>query len=439
MDNKLLDIFPLTTTINAAGHLCIGGCDCINLVNRYGSPLYLFDEVTIRARCKEFTAEFRNRYKNTIIAYASKAFLNRSLAQILKDEGMALDVVSGGELSVAQAIEFPPEEIFFHGNNKSEMELLMAIEGKVGRIVVDNFYELDLLNKLAEERRSKVNILLRLNPGIDPHTHRYTTTGILDSKFGFPIGTGQAEIAVKHALSLKYVSLLGLHFHLGSPITDTEPYRLGIEVALKFASAMQSRYSFELKEFSSGGGFAVKYTSSTEIPSVASYAEVITNSLSSLTSNLRLGKPRLIVEPGRGIIAQAGVALYKVGSIKNIPNVRTYVCVNGGMGDNIRPALYEAKYEAVLADKVNAPLVTDVTIAGRYCEAGDILIKDIKMPELSPGNIIAVPVCGAYCIPMSSNYNMVPHPAVIMVKDKKSRIIRRRQKYTDLLRLDAKS
>jgi len=436
MSAKRLDLFPITADINRHDHLVLGGCDCATLVRKYGSPLYVFDEATIRSQCREYLHEFKSRYRNTTVAYASKAFINKAVARIIKEEGMGLDTVSGGEISVAQAIGFDPVNVFFHGNNKSEAELSMALDWGLGRIVVDNLHELELLNRLAAGRNIKANILLRLNPGIDPHTHKHTTTGILDSKFGLPIGTGQAEEAVKRALLLKNTVLHGLHFHLGSPIGETGPYRQGLEVVLKFAAAMKARHSFNMKELSPGGGFAVRYVSAAEIPSVSSYADSIVRNLISLTSKLGLARPRLIIEPGRSIIARSGVAIYTVGSIKDVPSVRTYVCVDGGMGDNIRPALYEAKYEALLANKVNARNTRKITIAGRYCESGDILIRDIAMPEVTTGDLVAIPVSGAYCIPMSSNYNMVPHPAIVMVNAGRSRIIRRRQKYSDLMKYD---
>jgi len=437
MSANRLDLFPITADTNRRDHLVLGGCDCVALLHKYGSPLYVFDEATIRSQCREYLQEFKTRYRNSTAAYASKAFINRAVAQIIKEEGMWLDTVSGGEISVAQAVGFDPGKVFFHGNNKSEMELNMALDWGLGRIVVDNLHELDLLNRLAGGRRMKAQILLRLNPGIDPHTHKHTTTGILDSKFGLPIGTGQAEEAVSKALLLKNIVLQGLHFHLGSPISETAPYKQGLEVVLKFAAEMKAKHSFDMKEISPGGGFPVKYISSAEIPPVSSYADSIVSNLVSLAGKLGLSKPRLIIEPGRSIIARSGVALYTVGSIKDIPSVRTYVCVDGGMGDNIRPALYEAKYEALLANKVKARNTGKITIAGRYCESGDILIRDIAVPEVAAGDLVAIPVCGAYCIPMASNYNMVPHPPIIMVSDGRSRIIRRRQKYSDLMKYDA--
>jgi diaminopimelate decarboxylase len=432
----MLAIFPFTAEVNDQGHLVLGGCDVIALAQEFGTPLYVLDELTIRSRCQEYRAEFSKRYPNTLIIYASKAFTNPSLANIIKQEGLGLDVVSGGELSIAQSVAFPPETVYFHGNNKTADELKLALNWGIGRIVVDNLYELDLLNKLAQEANKKQDILLRINPGVDPHTHRFTTTGILDSKFGFPLATGQAEAAITYAASASHINLLGLHFHLGSPIAEITPYQLAIELVLEFAKKMREKHGFDLKEFSPGGGFAVQYTLNSAIPSVSDYAEAIVSKLTYVSDKLGLAYPRCIIEPGRGIIAKAGVALYSVGSIKEIPKVRTYVAVDGGIGDNIRPALYEAKYEAIVANKASGKVTTKVTIAGRYCESGDILVKDMALPPVSPGDIIAIPVSGAYSIPMSSNYNAVPRPAIIMVKDGKARLVRRRESYHDLMSLD---
>jgi diaminopimelate decarboxylase len=434
-DSPKLSLFPLTKEVDSHGHLHIGGCDCVNLAREYGTPLYVFDEATLRSKCQEFQTEFTKRYPNTLIIYASKAFLNRALALIFKEEGLGLDVVSGGELSVAHSVDFPKEKIYFHGNNKTADELKLALDWRIGRIVVDNFYELELLNTLARKKRVKQSILLRLTPDVDPHTHQHTTTGILDSKFGFPLATGQAGTAVAQALAASNLDLKGFHFHLGSPIFDTAPFEIAISLVLNFAREMKTKHGFHLDEFSPGGGFAVKYTVDSETPSIADYAEAITAKVTSLASELELPHPKLIVEPGRAIVAQAGVALYTVGSIKEIPGVRKYVCVDGGIGDNIRPALYEAKYEAIVANKANDGSNT-VTIAGRYCESGDILAKDMSLAPVSAGDIIAMPIGGAYSIPMASNYNLVPRPAIVMVKDGRARLIRKRESYQDLLRLD---
>jgi diaminopimelate decarboxylase len=436
-DLHKLSLFPLTKEIDSHGHLHIGGCDCVELAKKFGTPLYIFDEVTLRSRCQEFKAEFTKRHSNTLIIYASKAFLNQALATIFKEEGLGLDVVSGGELSVAQSVDFPPEKVYFHGNNKTVDELKLALNWGAGRIVVDNLDELNLLNSLAGKMGLRQNILLRLTPGIDPHTHRHTTTGVLDSKFGLPLATGQAETAIAEAMAAPNLNLLGLHFHLGSPIPDTSPYQTAISLVLNFAKDMETKHGFHLAELSPGGGFAVNYTVTSQAPAIAEYAEAITTKLVSLADELGLASPKLIIEPGRAIVAQAGVALYTVGSIKEIPGVRKYICIDGGMGDNIRPALYEAQYEALVANKVGYGEPTNVTIAGKYCESGDILARDVSLASISAGDIIAMPVSGAYSIPMSSNYNMVPRPAIVMVKDGKAHPIRKRESYKDLMRLDA--
>jgi len=430
-----LSLFPFTTEVKQ-GHLYVGNCDTIELVKEYGTPLYVFDELTLRAKCHEFKNKFTKCYPNTVIAYASKAFLNRAWAQILKEEDMGLDVVSGGELSAAHSVGFPMKNVFFHGNNKTPDELKLAIDLKVGRMIVDNFYELELLDKLAGEAGMKQQILLRLAPGVDAHTHRHTTTGILDSKFGFPVSTGQAEDAVARATSASNLNLTGFHFHLGSPVIELSPYEIAIETVLRFAKEMETKYSFKFTEFSPGGGFAVRYILDSSVLPIADYAQTITATLSNVASKLSLSHPKLIVEPGRAIVAQAAIALYKVGAIKDIPGIRKYVCIDGGMGDNIRPALYESKYEALVANKVEEKETAKISIAGKYCESGDILAKDITVAPVSTGDIIAMPVCGAYAIPMSSNYNMVPRPAIIMVKEGKARLIRKREKYQDLMKLD---
>jgi len=278
--------------------------------------------------------------------------------------------------------------------------------------------------------------LLRLTPGVDPHTHQYTTTGTIESKFGFPLATGQAEEAVKQALSASSLNLLGLHFHLGSPVPEVQPYELAMELVLRFAWEMSRKFDFELSEFGIGGGFAVPYTLDSEVPTIADYARAVTGKLNSFISELGLSRPRLIIEPGRAIVGQAGVALYKVGAIKEIPGIKKYVCVDGGISDNIRPALYGAKYEALVANKALETERDMVTIAGKLCESGDILVRDINLAPAHSGDVIAIPVCGAYSIPMASNYNVLPRPAIVMVMEGRARLIRRRETYQDLMNLD---
>ncbi|MFC1926977.1 diaminopimelate decarboxylase [Chloroflexota bacterium] len=432
-----LTLFPFITKVNEQAHLVIGGCDVVDLAEEFGTPLYLFDETTLRQKCREFKDEFTRLHPDTLVIYASKAFLNRALARILKEEGLGLDVVSGGELSIAQSVDFPTDKVYFHGNNKTPEELNLALDSGVGRIVVDNFYELEQLNKLARKRGINQNILLRLSPGVDPHTHQYTTTGTIESKFGFPLAMGQAEEAVNQASSASNLNLLGLHFHLGSPVSEIQPYELAIELVLGFARGMSQKFGFDLGEFDIGGGFAVPYTLESVVPTVADYARAVTGKLDSLISELGLSRPRLIVEPGRAIIAQAGVALYKVGAVKEIRGVKKYVCVDGGMSDNIRPALYGARYEALVANRALESGRNIVSIAGKLCESGDILAKDVNLTTARPGDVIAIPVCGAYSVPMSSNYNAIPRPPIVMVNKGRARLIRRRETYQDLMNLDS--
>lgn len=431
-----LALFPLTAEVNNQGHLLIGGCNVVDLANEFGTPLYLFDESTLRHKCREFKDEFCKYHPDTLVIYASKAFLNKALALIFKEEGLGLDVVSGGELSIAHSVNFPLDKVYFHGNNKTPEELNLALDLGVGRIVVDNFYELELLNRLAGEKGTSQNILLRLTPGVDPHTHQYTTTGTLESKFGFPVATGQAAEAVNQALSASNLNLLGLHFHLGSPVPEIQPYELAIEIVLRFAREMGRKFGFNLSEFNIGGGFAVPYTLDSKVPTITDYARAVTGKLNSLVSELGLSRPRLIIEPGRAIVGQAGVAVYKVGVIKEIPGIKKYVCVDGGMSDNIRPALYGAKYEALVASKALEAERDVVTIAGKLCESGDILVKDINLAPAHSDDVIAIPVCGAYSIPMASNYNAMPRPAIVMVKESRARLIRRRETYQDMMNLD---
>lgn len=430
-----LSLFPLTVEVEG-NHLIIGRCDTVELAAEFGTPLYLFDELTLRRKCVEFVSEFGRRYPNSLVIYACKASINRALALIFKEEGLGLDVVSGGELSIAQSVAFPMEKVYFHGNNKSREELQLALEWGVGRIVVDNFHELSLLEDLARERGMVQGILLRLSPGVDPHAHAYTTTGIIDSKFGFPLVTGQAEKALTKVIAASNLNLLGFHFHLGSPVSEVSPYQEAIDIVLGFAAEMKVKHGFEIGEFNPGGGFAISYTADSQVPPVARYAEAIVSRLNANIEDSGLPGPRLIVEPGRSIVGQAGVALYQVGATKDIPGIRRYVSVDGGISDNIRPALYGARYHALVANKAQEKAAERVTIAGKFCESGDILIKDIDLPRVSAGDIIALPACGAYCLSMASNYNASLKPAIALVKEGKARLIRHRESYQDLMSHD---
>jgi len=427
-----LSLYPLTAEVSEKGHLIIGGCDTVDLAEEFGTPLYVFDELSLRRRCAEFKTEFGKHYPDTTVVYASKAFMNKAMALIFKEEELGLDVVSGGELGIARLVDFPMNMVYFHGNNKSAEELGLALQWRIGRIVVDNFHELSLLREIAGEQSA--DILLRLSPGIDPHTHQYTTTGTVDSKFGFTLSTW--DEAVASAMSAPNLNLIGLHLHLGSGIFEIEPYQKAVEVVLEFAAAMKQKYGFELRELNIGGGFGVQYTLDSAPPPISSFAELISSEITGKCRELKLSLPRLVIEPGRAIVGQAGVALYRVGAVKDIPDVRCYVSVDGGMGDNIRQALYGARHEAMVANKVPEKEGGKVTIAGKFCESGDILIRDINLPPVSAGDIIAVAVCGAYCLPMSSNYNAAFRPAVVLVREGRARLIRRRETLEDLTRCD---
>ena len=428
-------VFPETTEINSRGHLAIGGCDLLELASQHDTPLYVFDEDMLRNRCRQFVQEFCSRHQETTVVYACKAYVNPALARIFMEEGLGLDVVSGGELAVARAVDFPPPMVYFHGNNKGQEELRESLDWNIGRVVVDSFHELALLDRLANEAGKVQEILIRVSPGVDPHTHVHTTTGILDSKFGFPIQTGQAEEAVRAALRSSNLKLVGLHFHLGSPIFELEPYKVAMELVLNFASQFREE-GLNLQEISPGGGFAIAYTRDQEPPPIGDYAEAIVSTMLDTCRTLGMEAPRLVVEPGRAIVGPAGVALYRVGAVKDIPGVRKYVSVDGGMGDNIRPALYDAAYEAVVAGKMRMEPSDKVTIAGKYCESGDVLVRDITLPPVEADDVIAIPAAGAYCLAMSSTYNLNPRPPIVLVKDGEARLIRRREAYQDMMLCD---
>ena len=433
---KRLTLFPINSKVNDQSHLVIGGCDTMELATEFGTPLYIYDELTLRSKCHEFKDEFGKRYPDVLIIYASKAYSNGVLLRLINEESLGLDVVSEGELGIAKAAKFPMEKIYFHGNNKSQRELELALKLHVGRIVVDNFHELEMLDKLTQELNVKQDVLLRMTPGVDPHTHRYTSTGSIDSKFGFPLP--MKEEAVARALNIRGLNVVGLHFHIGSLIYEPEPYIESIKFILKFAADMRNNYGLELKELNTGGGFAVQYTLDKPAPPTAVFAERITSTVIKECKKNGSEPPKLIIEPGREIVAQAGVALYTIGVIKEIPGVKTYVSVDGGMGDNVCPALYGEKMEAVLANRMRARDAGEVTISGKFCESGDILIHAIIMPKMSAGDILAIAVNGAYSIPESMNYNAFYKPPVIMVKDGKVRLIRRRETLADITRCDIK-
>ena len=430
-------VLPKTTGLSLEEHLSIGGCDIRDLANQYGTPLYIFDEIDFRETAQEFRNEFGKRWENITILYAAKAYLSSPITKIVNQENLGMDVVSGTELAIALKAGMAPKNLYFHGNNKSTDELKDAIQTNgSGRIIVDNFHELDLLEKLCKEANLNQSILLRISPNVDPHTHSKTTTGILDSKFGFPLATGAAEEAIRQASASEHLDVCGLHIHLGSPIFELEPYQQGIEIICEFASEMLSKHQFSMREFSPGGGFALAYTRDQHPPTIAEYAELITNTLRNELETRNLPNPLLHIEPGRSLIGRSMVAVYTVGARKEIPDVRTYVSLDGGMADNIRPAMYGSKYEAISVDRPLADSEELVTLAGKYCESGDILVENASLPKLEPRELIAIPASGGYNLAMSSNYNMALRPPVIGVKDGGSYLLQRRETLEDLTARD---
>ena len=426
-------VLPVSAEVSDSGVLAIGGVPVTELAREFGTPLYIYDDATLRTNMRRYVNALNANYPDALPLYASKAYSDPHVVKIAAEEGMGLDVVSAGEIAVAVAANFPLERMYFHGNNKLPEELAYALEVGVGRIVVDNFHEIDLLNSIAGEASKRPEILLRIGPGVEAHTHDYIKTGALDSKFGFALPIGQAEEAVKRAQAAPNLDLIGIHAHIGSQIFDIEPYVDTLDLLIQFAHEMADRYGLDVKELSPGGGWGIRYTGADDPPPIEDLAETVTATVKDRMAGLGWDLPRLVVEPGRSIVGQAGVGLYSVGSSKNIPDVRKYVAVDGGMADNIRPALYDALYTVLVGNRMHDPAEETVTIAGRYCESGDVLFKDVALPKLNPGDLIAVPSSGAYCLAMSSNYNLVPRPAVVLVNDGNARLIRRRETLDDLI------
>ncbi|KAF0133917.1 MAG: diaminopimelate decarboxylase [Candidatus Saganbacteria bacterium] len=423
---------PITSKVNEKGHLEIGGCDLADLAAEFGTPLYVLDEVTIRSRCREYKTAFKGRYDNTLIIYACKALCNTAVLKLLSDEGIGFDVSSGGELYIARKANCDLKNIYFHGNNKSKKELEEAVDLGVGRVVVDNFDELKALDAITQKAKKKADILFRINPGIEAHTHEFIQTGQIDSKFG--IAKEKAIDAVKLAAKMKYVKFVGLHSHIGSQIFDIKPYIALVELLCDLAGSVLAETGIKCEDINIGGGIGIDYTGQDNVISLDAVASEIVEVFKNKSQ--KLGAPKLILEPGRSIIGTAGVTLYSIGSIKDIPEIRKYIAVDGGMSDNPRPILYGAVYDALLANKANAPKTEKVTVAGRFCESGDRLIKDIELPKAEIGDILCVFCTGAYNYSMASNYNRVGRPAMVLVNNGISSLILKREAYEDLIAND---
>lgn len=424
-----------TMRVNKKGRLEIGGIDTSDLVRDFGTPLYVLDEVYFRRNCHDYYRAFTAKYGAEVI-YAGKTLLNMAVCRIIDEEGLGLDAVSGGELFTASQAGFPASRIYFHGNNKSPAELTQALELGVGRFMVDNMYEMELLNALAGRAGKTASVIIRVSPGVEAHTHEYIKTGQIDSKFGLVLENGQAMAGVKRALELGNIDFKGLHCHIGSQIFELNSYAHTTEVMMSFARQVYQNTGCPVDELDLGGGLGIYYTSGDEPRPVQEYADLLMGTVLARAEEYGLPTPRVIVEPGRSISGPAGATLYTVGSIKDIPGVRKYIAVDGGMGDNPRPALYKSRYEACLANKADSPPEETVSVAGKCCESGDMLIWDVQLPAAETGDILAVASTGAYNYSMSMNYNRLPRPAMVLVSGGRAELITRRESYEDLIMND---
>lgn len=423
--------------ISPAGNLTIGGVDTVELAKTYKTPLYVMDEGQIRTACRDYRESIEKNYDGKgLVLYASKAFCCKEIYRIVKSEGLGADVVSAGELYTALSAGFPAENICFHGNNKTPQELEYALEEKVGYIVVDSSYELELLNRLAGEKGVTPNILFRIKPGIDAHTHKFIRTGQIDSKFGVALENGEAMEIMKQAAALPNIRVRGIHCHIGSQIFDIEPFELAAERMLGFLRDVKDQTGMQLGVVNLGGGFGIRYTQSDTPVPYGMYMEKVAEVLKNTCQKLNMPVPFVMMEPGRSIVGPAGLTLYTVGAVKEIPQVRTYVAVDGGMTDNPRYALYQAEYEAVVANRAGEPKSQTITLAGKCCESGDLLGENMLVQPVHSGDIIAVLATGAYNYSMASNYNRIPRPAVVMVRDGQAREIIHRENMRDLLHND---
>ena len=434
MDSTNQFLKPLTTKINNSGNIEVGGCDLVELTDKYGTPLYVLDEETIRSICRDYKEAFKS-YPKVNMMYASKALCTTATSAIVASEGFGFDVVSAGEIYTVHNASVDMKKVLFNGNNKSFDELELAIELGVGRISVDNFFELSLLNEIAKSHNKIVDILLRITPGIECHTHEYIQTGHLDSKFGFDLT--QIDEAVELILNdYTNLKLHGLHAHIGSQIFETSIYGDEIEILVKEIARLDERFGLKLDEINIGGGLGVKYTETDCPPSTFTIAEIVISRLNKCIEKYNIEAPTLFIEPGRSIVSTAGVTLYTIGSSKQVPKGKLYVAVDGGMADNARPSMYQAEYSAQIANKPNLELAQTVTIAGRFCESGDILIKNIKLPKIEEGDVLCVYNTGAYNYSMASNYNRVQKPAMVLVNNSQSDIIIKRESLKDLVTHD---
>lgn len=424
-------------SINEKGHLCIGKHDTVELVNEYSTPLYVLNEDTVRNNCRSYKKAIDGLCNgNGLVLYASKALCTMYTSRIIAEEGLGADAVSGGEIYTLFKAGFPMEKVFFHGNNKTQEELLLALNCGVGHIIVDNVCELELLDKLAKEKNTVQSILFRIKPGVDAHTHDFVRTGQIDSKFGVALENGEAFEIHRRAAELENIRVDGVHCHIGSQIFETEPFVEAARIMTEFIADLKEKLGINATILNLGGGFGIKYVEGDDPLRPSQYVEAAVETVKAVCKEKNIPMPYMVFEPGRSIVADAGITLYKVGCVKDIENVRTYVSVDGGMTDNPRYILYGAKYSAVVANRANEKPVKEVTIAGKCCESGDLIQENVLMPEIKVGDILAVLSTGAYNYSMASNYNRIPRPPIVAVSGNEKKIIVKRETYEDVIKND---
>lgn len=431
-----MDIGHHPFQVNKQGNLQVGGIDTTYLAKKYGTPLYVYDVSIIRNNCRSFVQTFKTLNIKAQVAYASKAFSSVAMLQVIDQENLSLDVVSTGELYTALEANFPTHKIHLHGNNKSLKEIEMAIQHDIGCIVIDNFYDIELIDQLLKKYQKQMDVLIRVTPGIESDTHQYIMTGNEDSKFGFNLSNGQAEKAFKQLYNHDYMRFKGLHCHIGSQIFETERYAMTTNILFKQIKAWYTKYGYTPEVLNLGGGFGIRYTKEdTPIPYEA-FVEKMVQTVEYHVNELQIPMPEIWVEPGRAIAGNAGITLYTIGSMKDIPGIRKYISVDGGMTDNLRPALYNATYEGIIANKASEPTTSVASIAGKCCESGDMLIWDLPIPHVEAGDILAVFATGAYGYSMASHYNRFPKAAVVFVEDGKDQLVVKRETYKDVVKND---
>lgn len=425
---------PITAKINKNNHLEVGGCDLIKVLKKHGSPLWIIDKATIEFFCKKYISAFQKHYDNVLPLYANKALSTIATTQLVDELGFGFDVVSGGELYTVKKAGVNLEKVYFHGNNKSEVEIELAIESGLGRFVADNPYEIERINRIAKEKDKVQDILIRITPEVEAHTHEFIQTGQLDSKFG--VTRNKVIKVIQSALKFENINIIGVHAHIGSQIFDAEPFKIATEKLCDIALEARKKCGVTFSEINVGGGLGIKYLNSDDPADIEHFAQLIGTTLNNWAEKNNFPKPKLLIEPGRSIVANAGMTLYTIGSIKEIEDIRTYVAVDGGMADNARPITYGAEYDATIVNKASDKKEETYTVAGKFCESGDIILKDIQLQKVEIDDILGVYATGAYNYSMASNYNRFCKPAMVMLDKGKTIEILKRETFEDIIRND---